>query len=165
MLSSDGGTSSLPSAAAQKATARSTLSTLQSMTNVESRLRCMTSSHRKDVCRNYRHSVSPAKLTFMQKLPGELVWLFWDVAVGTVDPNQDADFVLGRVLELGRLVDVRWAVRFYGLERIHCFLREAAHAELSERTKVFWRALLNSEDEEWKSPPPWRRTNSAPWID
>lgn len=97
-------------------------------------------------------------------LPAELRWLFWDVAADDIEPTRDADFVLARVLELGRLADVRWAVGFYGLHRIHTFLREGAAPELSDRTMAFWRALLGAEDEVWKSPPPWRRTSSAPWV-
>jgi len=113
---------------------------------------------------HYRNPCGGLHCLAMHPIPVEQRWLFWDVDLNTVEPERDAAFILGRVLERGRLFDVRWAIRRYGLERIHTFLRDAAHTELSERTTIFWRALLNAEDEAWESPPLWRRNNSAPWT-
>ena len=90
-------------------------------------------------------------------------WLFWDVDPEAVDPERDRDYVLGRVLERGRLQDVRWILRAYGPERVHAFFRESGHPELSGRTLAFWRAFFHAEDETWKTPAPWRGNSSVPW--
>lgn len=92
-------------------------------------------------------------------------WLLWDVDARRIDTDRDAAFLVPRVLEHGGLVEVRWLVEAVGLERIHHFLREVGHPELSPRTLAFWRAILGAEEEEWAGPPPWRRHSSAPWID
>jgi hypothetical protein len=90
-------------------------------------------------------------------------WLFWEVDVDSLDADRDADFVLARLLEFGRMADVRWAMKHYGLDRIHRFFREVGHPELSGRTLAFWRAVFQAEDEPWQAPPDWRRNSNAPW--
>jgi hypothetical protein len=95
-------------------------------------------------------------------VPDSVKWLFWDVDVDQLDAVPHADYVLGRVLERGRLDDVCWAVDCYGLERVLLFLREAANPELSPRTLAFWRAFFR-EEQPWRTPPDWRRNSSAPW--
>lgn len=92
-------------------------------------------------------------------------WLFWEMDFPKLDAERDADYVLARVLEHGRMEDVRWAIRRYGLERIHQFFREVGDPELSKRTLGFWRAVFNAEREKWASPPSWRRTNKRLWVD
>ncbi len=101
----------------------------------------------------------------MRVLPDERRWLFWEVDPAKVDVSEHADYVLARILEHGRMEDVRWAVATYGLERIHRFFREVGHPELSDRTLAFWRAALRAEDEPWATPPAWRKSRSVPWID
>jgi hypothetical protein len=92
-------------------------------------------------------------------------WLFWEMRLESLDSERHADTILARILERGRMVEVRWAIQHYGLDRIHRFFREVGHPEISERTIAFWRAVFNARDEEWASPPAWRKSNSAPWID
>ena len=92
-----------------------------------------------------------------------LRWLFPEVVFGELRLQRDEGFILARVLERGRLVDVRWAIDAYGLPEIHRFLRDEGHAELGERTLTFWRAVLRAGKEKWKSPPPWRRSRIASW--
>ncbi len=99
----------------------------------------------------------------MTGIPVEMRWLFWDVDPGGLDAGRDEVFVLPRVLEFGGMAEVRWAVRSYGLDRIHVFLRDVGHPELSDRTIAFWRKVLEAEGEKWASPPDWRRSSSAPW--
>jgi hypothetical protein len=105
------------------------------------------------------------ELSLMSSLPSELHWLFWDVDPNAIDVEAGADTVLARVLERGRLVDVRSVIGIYGLERIHRFFRTVGHPAMSQRTLDFWRALFHAEDEPWASPPAWRTTIAAPWID
>ena len=92
-------------------------------------------------------------------------WLFWDVDFDALDTEAHADAVFPRVLENGRLEDVRALLAIYGGERIHRFFRDIAHPIISERTRTFWRAFFNAEDEPWATPPPFRSSSAAPWID
>ncbi len=91
--------------------------------------------------------------------------LFWDTRIERIDPVRDAEYILARVLEFGRLVDVKWLIRRYGIDRIHDFFRDSGHPELSRRTIGFWRAILRAENETWRSPPEFRRSKAAYWAD
>lgn len=101
----------------------------------------------------------------MASVPSSTRWLFWDVDHDGLELLRDRNFILPRVLEFGRLEDVRWLITAYGMEGIHDFLRTVGHPELSRRTLGFWRAALKAEGETWASPPEWRKSNAAPWID
>lgn len=91
--------------------------------------------------------------------------LFWNVDFGRLDANRDADLVLTRVLERGRMRDVRWALGHYGLARVRRFFREAPRPEVSRRTRQFWKIALHAEEEKWPEAPAWRQSSSAPWHD
>lgn len=99
----------------------------------------------------------------MMVLPDEMRWLAWDVHFDALDVERDAHYLLGRILEHGRLRDVAWALQTYGDERIHGYLRDVANPELSPSTTAFWRAYFHAENEPWATPPAWRTTNSPPW--
>jgi hypothetical protein len=98
-------------------------------------------------------------------VPAEQEWLFWDVSPAAIELGRDRRYVLGRVLERGRLADVRWAVSQYGLDGVKAFFRAGGHPELSRRTRAFWRAFFNEHGEEWPDGSSFRKTSSAPWID
>ena len=99
----------------------------------------------------------------MARPPQAMRWLFWDVDVRELDTRSDADYLLGRVLEFGRLADAQWLIRTFGKRRIHRYLRESGDPELSPRTIAFWRAVFKAWRETWASPPLWRRSIGAPW--
>lgn len=99
-----------------------------------------------------------------KSIPRRLKWLFWNVDFEHLDPLRDADMVIARIVENGCLADVRWALRFYGRDRIHTFFRTVGSPEISDRTVTFWRAVFHAKDETWPRPPAWRRSSSAPWI-
>jgi hypothetical protein len=102
----------------------------------------------------------------VKNLPPEtLRWLFWDVDFDALDLSEQSDAILARVLELGRLQDVRVVLGIYGPERIHQFFREVAHPLITERTRTFWRAFFHAENETWATPPAFRTSSTAPWID
>lgn len=96
-------------------------------------------------------------------VPDTVAWLFPEYARTELDPGRDARLVLARVLEQGRMEDVRWCVGRYGLERIHRFLREEGHPEISPRTIALWRAALGAKDERWAIPRRSRLRSAAPW--
>ncbi len=100
----------------------------------------------------------------MKKLPKRMRSLFWDTRLDRVNLQRDASYVMARILEFGRAVDVEWLMRHYGLEAIHEFFRTSGNPELSPRTLAFWRAALHAEDETWRSPPAFRRSKFAYWA-
>ena len=98
-------------------------------------------------------------------LPESLRWIFWDVDFDALRVDEHADAILARVLEQGRLADVRVVLSIYGPDRIHSFFREVAHPLISPRTRAVWRAFFKAENEPWATPPAFRTSNAAPWID
>jgi hypothetical protein len=97
-------------------------------------------------------------------VPDSLRWLFWDLDVDGVDLEEHAAAVLGRVLEHGRLCDVRLVLDIYGTRRIQSFFRDGAHPLISERTRRFWYSFFGA-DEKWPMRPDFRNSSAAPWID
>jgi len=97
-------------------------------------------------------------------VPEDQTWLFWDVDPAAIELERDARYVLGRVLERGRMVDVQWVVGRYGLERIRAFFRAGAHPEVSLRTWTFWRVFLNEEDEPWLENQEFPRRSNSHWA-
>lgn len=100
----------------------------------------------------------------MRRLPRRLAWLFWDADPRRIDLDAHERAIIPRVLERGRLVDVQWLLDTYGRDRVHWFLRDVGHPELSARTISFWRAALAAEDESWADPRASRPISAAPWI-
>lgn len=91
-------------------------------------------------------------------------WLFWETNPELVDLDRDANYVIARIAEFGRMTDVDWMRATYGDERIHDFFRHVGHPELSPRTVSFWRAYFHATHEIWASPPAWRTNSSVPWV-
>ncbi|HEY4157202.1 MAG TPA: hypothetical protein VGM29_03860 [Polyangiaceae bacterium] len=101
----------------------------------------------------------------MMSIPAEHVWLFWDVNPNAIVLERDRRYVLGRVLERGRMADVRWAVSEYGFDGVREFFRAGAHPEISAATRSLWRAVLGAKEGEWLNRASFRNSNIAPWID
>ncbi|MEP7122719.1 MAG: hypothetical protein ABJE95_17475 [Byssovorax sp.] len=101
----------------------------------------------------------------MAKVPAPHRWVFWDVDADALDTVAGANYILPRVLEFGGIAEVRWLMATYGLDGIHKFFRDVGHPEISERTLCFWRAVFKAKDEVWATPPAWRKSKAAPWID
>ena len=96
-------------------------------------------------------------------IPVSSRWIFWDVDPDTIELDRDANGVLARVLERGCLDDVKWLVQTYGSERIHAFFRDVWAPEVSDRTRGFWRAFFEAENETWASRPAFRSSSSSLW--
>lgn len=92
-------------------------------------------------------------------------WIFWDVDFEAIDAEKHADGVMARVLERGRLEDVRWLMNAYGMDRIHAFFKNVGSAEMSSRTRNFWRLVFDAREELWAEPPAWRRNSASHWIE
>jgi hypothetical protein len=96
-------------------------------------------------------------------VPDEMRWLFWDADVDAIDIERNADDILARVLERGRLAEVRWALVTYGVERIRRFFEAGGHAEISARTLSFWKAYFETEGKTWRAKASFRTSSSIPW--
>ena len=96
-------------------------------------------------------------------LPPEVHWLFWDFEVEAVDWSQRYRVVAARILERGRIADVRWLLEFGGLDAVRRFFRHHGHVEVSPKTEQSWRLLLNAEGEPWKQSRKSRHSSSSPW--
>ena len=101
----------------------------------------------------------------MATLPKQFHWVFWDVEPDGLDTAIARDYIIPRILEFGRMAEVRWLIGTYGMEGIHAFLRDVGHPELTQRTLGFWRAAFKAEVETWAKQPDWRRSKAAPWVD
>ena len=100
-----------------------------------------------------------------ERLPRDMWWLFPELDAGKLDLDTHADSIIGRVVEQGGTSDVRWLIQRYGKDGIHRFFRDIGNPELSPRTIRFWRVILHiPDDEQWASPPDWRKSGIAPWI-
>jgi hypothetical protein len=98
-------------------------------------------------------------------VPPEHHWVFWESDAAELDVERDRDYLIPRILERGGIEEVRWLIGAIGLDAIHRFLRDVGHPEIGDRTLQFWRAFFRAENEQWASPPAWRKTSGAPWID
>lgn len=74
--------------------------------------------------------------------------LFWDAKPGEIDPEAHARYVIGRVLSLGTLRQVRALVRFYGRGRLRSFFREGGLRHVDRRATSFWLLVLDLAREE-----------------
>jgi hypothetical protein len=96
-------------------------------------------------------------------LPASMMWLFPDLDRASIVPERDARYVLARVLERGRMRDVAWCIRHYGVARIHRFFRDEGDPSLTPRTIALWRVALDARDEAWAESPRSRLRSAAPW--
>lgn len=97
------------------------------------------------------------------EVPDEMAWLFPEVDLTELRLDEHSDFVLSRILDKGRLVDVQWALRETGEARIHDYLARKGLNDLSARAIAFWRAYFRAENEPWIPASDFRRNSSAPW--
>jgi hypothetical protein len=95
--------------------------------------------------------------------PATLRWLFPELDVTQLEIEKDGSLLLARILERGRMIDVEWCLKVYGLTGIRAFFRAAPHPEISPRTAHFWRLVLHEEKVEWPSAPSFRRASAALW--
>lgn len=99
-----------------------------------------------------------------KRLPRSERWLFPEASGRRIEVERHAHSIIPRVLENGRLRDVHWLIETYGRRRIHHFLRDVGHTELTRRTLAFWRAVFRAKGETWADPRASRPISNAPWI-
>jgi hypothetical protein len=84
----------------------------------------------------------------MAKIPKEWHKYFWEVEPKEVDLEENAYYVMGRVLEWGNLDAVRKLRRHYGDARLKEFLLSTNSRVLGKKTMRFWQVILNLSPEE-----------------
>ncbi len=99
----------------------------------------------------------------MSKTVPKHLWnFFWDVDPQTLDPNQKANFVIGRLLEKGNDKAVSWVLHNYPLKTIkHVF---STIRDFSPKTANFWSIYLGiPEDEILCLQEPYRSQRKRLW--
>jgi len=66
--------------------------------------------------------------------------LFWDVDFKKMNRQEDADFIIGRVLDLGNLKEWQAIKNFYGLSKIKEVARK--HTFSDPKSTNFWSIIL-----------------------
>ncbi len=84
----------------------------------------------------------------MNKIPKEWHKYFWEVEPDKVDLEENAYYVIGRVLDHGNFDAVRQVRRYYGDPRLREFLLSSYARGLSKRIMRFWQVVLNLSAEE-----------------
>ncbi|MCX6816255.1 MAG: hypothetical protein NTZ93_00035 [Candidatus Beckwithbacteria bacterium] len=82
----------------------------------------------------------------VNQLPKRLAKYFWDVNLNQLNPLEDADFLIKRILERGETQDIFWLKRQFGLEKIAVSLKK--YRDFSRKTGLFWTLLLNLNQSE-----------------
>jgi hypothetical protein len=88
---------------------------------------------------------------------------FWDTDPDGVDVDRHADYVIERVLDHGDLRAVRWALAFYGEDRIRQWFLAGRARGLLRRTREFWRLVLGLAEEELCTAESSRPVKSRLW--
>ncbi len=78
----------------------------------------------------------------MAKIPKTLAPYFQEYEFSTLDIEKDADLIIGRTLEFGGSVELKWLFKTYGSRRIKEFVRTRGYRILSKRGFNYWRTVL-----------------------
>lgn len=68
--------------------------------------------------------------------------LFWDVNPKNIDPQNNAQYVIERIMEDGWDKEVRWMWNFYDKKLLLKIAMESKN--LSPKTSNFWRLMMNA---------------------
>ena len=80
------------------------------------------------------------------ELSPEVRPLFWDVDLTSLDTEKHADFVISRILCMGRPEHVRWVLENYPKETLRDVIRNSTR--LDRKTANFWALYYNIPREE-----------------
>ncbi|TAK59715.1 MAG: hypothetical protein EPO24_07450 [Bacteroidetes bacterium] len=98
------------------------------------------------------------------KLPRKFSPLFWDVYIKDIDLEENAPFVMERILgERGTWDAVVWLRKYYGDANIKQYILKRGYKALPLKILNYWRLLLNINRKQWNeislqraSVKPWR---------
>lgn len=66
--------------------------------------------------------------------------LFWDVNIDNLDPEKNAQFIVGRVLDFGNLKEWQMIKEYYGRSEIKKMAKN--HVFFNQRNANFWSIIL-----------------------
>ena len=95
-----------------------------------------------------------------QPIPAKLKTLFPEYEVSRLNAGRDRMLLISRVLDRGRLKDVRWLIGRLPKRDILRFLKEDGARLMSRRSLRFWSLFFNVVP---KPLPQWR-TKANPWL-
>lgn len=72
-------------------------------------------------------------------LPTFLKSVFWDVSSKEIDLEKDKNYVIARIAEKGKLKDVQWMKKTYGVPAIRRVVKNSRNVSL--KTKNFWQSI------------------------
>lgn len=86
--------------------------------------------------------------------------LFWDVE--KLDPQNNANFIIARILNFGDLEDFKWMINYYGRDKIkNCLITARS---LTKKSFSFWCRYFNIDPKQCilmqspnKQSPFWKR--------
>lgn len=82
----------------------------------------------------------------VERIPGVVRSLLWDTDPEAFDPARHPDYLMGRVLELGRPEACRWLRDSFGDDRVREFVRTLGPRRLSPRALNYWALALGLDD-------------------
>ena len=92
----------------------------------------------------------------LQPLPVFLAALFWDTDPTGVDTEMHRDFVIGRILAVGTLESIRWALADYGDDVIRDWIVRHEGRQLSGPQLRFWETVIGLPEDRvsaWLATP------------
>ncbi len=97
----------------------------------------------KKVAQRYLGALADAKVSALvdvfrcsRVMPSTHYGLFWDVDPGRININRNANYIIERVLELGKLEAAEWLQRVYPINKILGVLHTSRR--LSRKSAIFW---------------------------
>ena len=98
----------------------------------------------------------------MKKLPKELYRYFWDIDPTKLDITKKDQYVISRVLQWGRMDDLRWLKTYYGKNKLMETLKQTR--ELSDKRVNFYVKIWGiSPTEVLCLQPEFRRLHRQYW--
>jgi hypothetical protein len=82
----------------------------------------------------------------MKSLPKQFHKYFWDTDAATIDVESKAAYVITRLLQWGRVEELRWLKNYYGLEALRVVVRRSR--ELSAKHGKFFSLIYDIPPEE-----------------
>ncbi len=70
-------------------------------------------------------------------------YLFWDVS--KIDPYKNVDFIILRILQFGDIDDFKWALSFYGQEKIKKVFMKIGK-KLDKKSLNFWKLYFKNKN-------------------
>ena len=89
--------------------------------------------------------------------------LFWDVDLTQINPQTHGAFIGKRILQMGDIDDLRWALDFYGKE----FLRDIFCKSVEQfdiKSQNYWQLYFNLLGQHLCTPKQSMRRQSAFWT-